>query len=615
MNSVLQKKALSSLPHQPGVYIFKDADGSILYVGKANDLHSRVSQYFRPDADNRPQIPFLISDAVSLEHIITDSEAESLILENNLIKRFRPKYNIKLKDDKNYLFIKIDYESEIPQIYTVRNPDSTGKAKYFGPYTSGQKVRETLRIIRYIFSYCANTKISNRPCFYYHLHRCPGVCIGQISLEEYRLNYLHRIELFLAGNIFEVKKDLQKQMRSAAAEKNFEAAAQARDKVRSIEVIEERQKVMFAKKVDWDFISFFQAYEQTAVNIFSIRNGKLMDKNNFILEGTKEASEREIVKASIENYYLPGADIKNALKTGTSSSLGQTLINRPKEIFVQEIPEDLAILKTTVGVAIDKPLRGKNNQLIKLGAKNAQEFYEQWISEKATELSRTNLALGELAAILHLPEQPQRLECFDISNTQGTNAVASMVVFENAKPKKSEYRKFKMQISGEPNDFAMMREALTRRFRPPENPLDAPRWNYPDLLVVDGGKGQLSVAVEVLNMYHLDNIAVIGLAKREEEIFVPDKEDPILLPKSNYALQLLQRLRDEAHRFGITFHRSLRSKAAYKSALDEIPGIGPAKKKLLLKKFGSVSKIKSAPIEELQNLVGASLSKVIKSNL
>jgi excinuclease ABC subunit C len=617
----IEKRTLASLPNTPGVYIFKNEAGDVLYVGKAINLKNRVTQYFRNEGDGRQQIPFLMKEAASVEHIVTDSDAESLMLENNLIKRFRPRYNIKLIDDKNYVFIMVDYNCEIPQICTAHNT-FIKKAKYFGPYSSGSKVRETLRIMRYIFSYCANKKVGDRPCFYYHLHHCPGVCVGQISLEDYRKNYIHRIEQFLSGNIDAVKKDLQKQMKQFASEKHFEGAAQLRDRLRSLEVIEERQKVVLAKNVNWDFISLFRTFERAVVNVFSVREGKMVDRNSFILEGTKDTSDSQVISAFMENYYLERGEniISNSSTSSASNNIGESNLSDirpdlPKEIFVQELPSDIDALKIALGgkINISKPVRGKNNQLIKLGSKNAKEFYEQWSTEQASELSRTGIALNELATVLELSGPPQRLECFDISNTQGTNAVASMVVFEKALPKKSEYRKFKMKISGQPNDFEMMREALTRRFRPSEDP-EQPRWRYPDLLVIDGGKGQLGVAVEVLQMYGLD-IPVIGLAKREEEIFRPGISEALLLPKTNYALQLLQRLRDEAHRFGITFHKSLRSKGAIRSALDDIEGIGPVKKKQLLKKFGSVAKIKTAAIEELAEIVGQKTAEEIRKSL
>ncbi|GAC1573756.1 MAG: excinuclease ABC subunit UvrC [Candidatus Doudnabacteria bacterium] len=591
------KEKLKNVSHKPGVYLFKGINGEILYVGKAKNLKNRVSQYFHKEHDGRLQIPFLMQDVTDFETIITDNDVECLLLENNLIKKHKPRYNIKLRDDKNYAFIKIDYDCEIPQIYTIRNPDSKN-ARYFGPYSSALKVRETLNIVRKVFPYCANKKVSNRPCFYYYLHRCPGICVGKISLEEYDKT-IQRIALFLAGNIAEIKKDIRKQMQQAAQKKLFERAGDLRDQMRSLEVVEERQKAIFAEKVNWDFISYLQTADKSTVNVFVIRNGKLIDRKNFILEETQNKSGCDIIDAFMEKYYLETSDL-------------------PKEIFVQELPTDLDMMERVLSgkapktrIKISKPNKGRKAELITLGIENAKEYFEVWSRDQVTELSRTTLALEELQKVLSLKETPFRIECFDISNIQGTNSVASMVVFENGKPNKSQYRKFKIKIDGEPNDFAMMKEALTRRFHlshtSPEDTNTQQKWPLPNLLVVDGGKGQLGMAVEVLKNYSLD------IPKREEEIFWPGKSDPILLPKSDYALQLLQRLRDEAHRFAITFHKKLRSKQAYRSVLDDIRGIGPKKKKLLIKKYGSVANIKKLvspeEISELTSLVGKSVAE------
>ncbi len=590
------KEKLKNLPRKPGVYLFRGTNEEVLYVGKAKDLKNRVSQYFHKEHDGRLQIPFLMRDVLNFETIITDNEVECLMLENTLIKKYKPKYNIKLRDDKNYVFIKIDYDTEIPQIYTIRNPDSKN-ARYFGPYSSAIKVRETLNIVRKVFPFCANKKISKRPCFYYFLHRCPGVCVGKISLEEYQ-STIQKIALFIAGNISEIKKDISKQMKQASTQKLFERAADLRDQCKSLEIVEERQKAIFSKKVQWDFISFFQTADKTTTNVFAIRNGKLIDRKNFILEETQNKTGAAIIAAFLEKYYLETTDL-------------------PRDVFVQELPTDIKLIEEALNekasdlklskgkIKISSPNKGKKAELISLGIENAKEYFESWSRDQVSELSRTTLALDELQKVLQLREVPFRIECFDISNIQGTNSVASMVVFENGKPAKKEYRKFKIKIDGEPNDFAMMKEALTRRFSLAHtNNESQQKWTLPNLLVIDGGKGQLSVAIEVLQNYHLE-IPVIGLAKREEEIFVPGNAIPILLPKSDYALQLLQRLRDEAHRFAITFHKKLRSKQAYKSILDSIPGIGPKKKKLLINKYGSVANIKKlASSEELANLIG-----------
>lgn len=611
------KQKLKNVPQKPGVYLFKGSAAEVLYVGKASSLKNRISQYFHAEGDGRYQIPSLMRDVADFDYIVTDNEIESLFLENTLIKKYMPRYNIKLRDDKNYSFIKIDYETEIPQIYTVRSVDSKN-ARYFGPYSSAYKVRETLHILRKVFPYCANKKISNRPCFYYYLHRCPGVCIGKISLEEYQQT-IDKIEMFLAGHIAEIKKDIKNQMSEAAKKRFFERAAELRNQMRALEVIEERQKAIFARKVNWDFISHFQTADKTAMNVFVIRNGKLIDRKDFILEETQNKSGAEITAAFMEKYYLESSEF-------------------PDEIYVQDMPAEAGLIAQTINtkandvlrmtyndrqitdsksrrrgrkkINIIKPSRGKKLEMIRLGIENAKEFFENWARDQVSELSRTTLALDELQKVLHLQEMPFRIECFDISNIQGTNSVASMVVFENGKPKKSDYRKFKISLDGQPNDFAMMREALMRRLAAAHRE-EQEKWALPNLLVIDGGKGQLGVAVEVLEHYRLP-IPVIGLAKREEEIFVPGKSDAILLPKSNYALQLLQRLRDEAHRFAITFHKKLRSKQAYRSALDDIPGIGPKRKKLLLQKYGTIKNAKQANSEELARLIGVKATRALR---
>lgn len=605
------KDKVKDIPHKPGVYKYLSKDGEVLYVGKAKDLRSRVAQYFGT-GDNRPQLPYLLAEAVDIEYIVVNSELESLFLENTLIKEHMPPYNIKLRDDKNYAFIKIDYNTEIPQItYARKIMEDPGdkQSRYFGPYSSTAKIRKTLDFVRRIFPYCANKEIGKRPCFYYYLHRCPGVCVGAITLQEYD-QQLDRIALFLSGRTIEIKKELQKSMKSAAKWKYFETAARLRDQLRAIEVLDERQTMLFSSKVSWDFISVFCDPISACVNVFKVREGKLMDKENFVYDNIlgipEEKRDSEIMQTFLEMYYAQAT-------------------NLPKEIFTQYPLQNSSLIKTLLKsrtdanknkrtIKLNVPTRGQKLSLIKLGVTNAEEYLRKWQRSQATNLDLVQETLESLKDILKLPKIPRRIEGYDISNTQGTNPVGSMVVAKDGQAAKSEYRKFKITSKQTPDDFTMMREMLTRRLArvKPANEKDA--WPLPDLLVIDGGKGQLGVVVEILENAKL-NIPIIGLAKRIEEIFLPHNSKPIVLSHDNPALQLLQRLRDEAHRFGITFHRSLRSKQAVKSALDTIPGIGPKTKKLLKQKIGTVDKIRQASLEDLEQLLGKSKAQIVKKHL
>jgi len=637
---------LKNLPRLPGVYFFKDKAGKVIYIGKAKNLRSRVRQYFQGN-DERPQIPYLLKEITDFDVTIVHNELESLYLENSLIKQYLPKYNIDLRDDKNYAFIKIDYSTQIPQLIMARKIEEDGLGKlnsthyslhtthsvFFGPYSSAHKIKNTLRFIRKIFPYCAASKISTRPCFYFHLHRCPGVCIGKISLAEYN-KQLQKIAWFLAGNTAKVKAELKKEMLAASKAKKFESAARLRDQLNSLTLLEEKQIAILTKKVGWDVISLFLMNDLACINLFKIRAGKLLDKENFIYEYNPDLQIKygsEIIQVFLEKYY-----------SETNSA--------PQTIFLQSKIEDEDIVKKLIlerfgkKVSIKTPERGKAKQLVTLGKTNAEEYLKNHISSKADSIDKIQTALSKLKEILNLPQIPKRIECYDISNLQGTNPVGSMVVFVDGMPAKSEYRKFKIQSKTTPDDFAMMKEMLNRRFahlgsapihRLLEKPTNGhatktnkPSWPLPDLIVIDGGKGQLNAALAALRISNYSNyliskkspnskvqIPIIGLAKRIEEIFLPHQKNPIILGHDNPALQLLQRLRDEAHRFGITFHRSLRSKQAVKSALDDISGVGPKTKKLLKAKFGTVAEIKKAPLGDLEELVGNKLAKEIKESL
>lgn len=603
---ILSEK-IKALPPKPGVYQFLDQDGRIIYIGKAKNLRARVRQYFGRN-DSRPQIPFLLKDARDINYTVVGNELESLYLENTLIKQHHPKYNIDLKDDKNYAFIKIDYSTQIPTIGYARKfesmPDSkrTGlPGKYFGPYSAAYKIRQTLNLARRIFSYCSSEKVSSRPCFYYHMHRCPGVCIGKISLEEYRA-HLEKIVKFLKGDTAGAAKDIKQEMLKAAKAKKFETAARLRDQLRALELLSEKQNVILPKPLNWDAVALTTNETFACINLFKIRQGKMFDKENFIYKLPGLATgPAEPLQTFLENYYLETSDAPRAIllpQTVSNTSALQSLI---KTRFKH-------------AVKLLSPKKGQGLKLLQLGTANAEEYLKNWLAGKADTRDKINQALGQLQTELNLPNAPRRIECYDISNIQGTNPVGSMVVFIDGQPKKNEYRKFKIRKQDTPDDFAMMKEMLTRRFARLNSQDSAERWPVPDLIVIDGGKGQLSAALSVLRAAKRD-LPIIGLAKQLEEIFLPGKTNPVILTHDQPGLQLLQRLRDEAHRFGITFHRQLRSKAAVKSALDEIPGVGPQTKKLLKTKFGTVSQIKQTSEKDLARTVGPKLARLLKERL
>jgi len=666
MDKLVQK--LKDLPKKPGVYEFKDKNGGVIYVGKAKNLRNRVAQYFT-GRDEREQIPYLMKEAADLDYTVVNNELESLFLENTLIKRHLPKYNIILRDDKNYAFIKIDYSTEIPQIKVVRKIEnnfqlpisnfqknhksqiqnftpksnlyplpSTLHPKYFGPYSAAYKIRNTLNLIRKIFPFCSAEKVSSRPCFYYYLHRCPGVCVGKISIKEYKEKYLDKIADFLAGNNKKIISELKKEMKRAAKARRFEAAARLRDQIAALELVEEKQTVILPKAVDWDIVSLFSDHGYSCINLFKVRKGKLFDKENFIYE--ENISPQLPLKLRGEEKTIPPLKIRGDQGVILQTFLEQYYLetsDAPKAIYVQEPAEDAELIEHIIRsrfghkAQVLVPQKGKPKELVALGQANAEEYLKNWLQGQAGHLDKINEALSRLKEALRLDKIPERIEGYDISNIQGTNAVGSMVVFEKGLPKKSEYRKFRIKSKQTPDDFAMMKEVFNRRFsriddksqesiRQPADKnqkISKATWPKPDLIVVDGGKGQLSAALEVIQAtsYKLPAIPTIGLAKRIEEIFVPGKNEPIILDKDDPALQLLQRLRDEAHRFGIAYHRDLRSRQAVKSALDDIPGIGPKTKKLLKEKFGTVKNIRKASLDELAAVVGEHIARLIQRSL
>ena len=642
MNEKIQS-VLNSLPHKPGIYLMKDAQGNILYVGKAISLYNRVRSYFQESTDLSPKNRSMVAKVDDIEFLVVKNEVEALVLESNYIKQYRPRYNVLMRDDKSYPYIKVSLTEDFPRVYRVRSFQRDGN-RYFGPYTNSGAVDATLDLLNKLFAfrtcrYDASTwgppvnkepppgwkqKLLPRPCTQYYIHRCIAPCVAYASREEYD-TVIKQVILFLEGKHDEVVKSLQEKMHEAAENLNFEEAARIRDRIQAVERVLEKQRIISTEgQDDQDVIAFASSEDETCVMTFFFRNGKLIGREFFILQGTRDSSPGEVMTSFLQQFYESSPHI-------------------PPEIVIEAEPDDRAMIQAWLrekrkgAVTITTPKRGEKLRLIEMVKQNAQEVLEQQRIKWLTDSQKTQLALEELQEALNLAAPPQRIECYDISNTQGTNSVGAMVVFESGRPKPGEYRRFKIKSVEGPNDFASHQEVLRRRFRHAgmqsttrnEDSSDlegqfiatsedgtaetgvpgAPGaqfqhdWAMPDLIIIDGGKGQLSAAMEVLQELHID-IPTVGLAKENEEIFIPGSPDPIILPRSSQALYLVQRIRDEAHRFGITYHRKLRSDHTFKSVLDEIPSIGPKRKQALMKHYGSVRAMSAASVEDLAALDG-----------
>lgn len=616
ISDTLQAK-LDNLPTRPGCYLMKTAEGAIIYVGKAINLRARVRSYFQQQALHTTKTRRLVSNIADLDWIIVETELEALVLENELIKRHQPRYNIRLKDDKTYPYIKIHWAEDYPKVTIVRRMARDG-GRYFGPYTSAYNVRLTLEALRHIFPYLTcNRDITGkdeRACLYFHIGRCNGPCIGAVNRDEYRA-MVQGLADFLSGNTEPALTTLRGQMTDAAENWYFERAARLRDQIKAAEQLVERQKVVSGQQQDEDLIAFAQTNGDTCVQVFFVRHGKLIGRESFVLEGAEGDETDAVLSAFLTQFYSEAAYVP------------------PEIVLPKDLDERLIIeqwLRSRRGgekVVLTVPQEGQQRDLLEMAAQNAAETLHALRAQWQADKNKQVIALAELGHALGLADAPGRIECYDISTLQGTSTVGAMVVFAQGTPMKSDYRKFKIRGkgslgAGEPDDFASMREMLRRRFRravePPANegaPGQAPRkgdqmWQrLPDLVVIDGGKGQLGVAVEVLREFDLfDQVPVIGLAKRFEDVYFPEQRDPLVLPRDSQALFLLQRIRDEAHRFGITFNRELRSKAGVMSELDKVPGIGPRRRKELLKRFGDLETIKQASIEELAAAPGMSVA-------
>ncbi len=612
---------LETLPERPGVYIYRSADGKIIYVGKAIVLRNRVRSYFHAHVE--PRTRRLVAEIADLEWIVTDTELEALILENELIKRHRPRFNIRLRDDKTYPYIKIHWQDDFPKVSIVRRMERDG-ARYYGPFTSAYAVRQTLDVLRRVFPYldCDRVITGNdpKPCLYYHIKRCAGPCIGAIDRENYR-QIIENLCAFLEGNSEGVLQFLTERMQVAAERLQFERAAQLRDQIRAAGQIVERQKIVSGQQEDEDVIAFAKDDRtgEACVQVFFIRRGKLIGRESFILDGATADANGELVSAFVKQFYDEAAFVPPTILL-------------QKDLDERKIIEQWLRARRGDKVVLSVPYEGPKRELMQLATDNATATLTALQAQWQADTNRQTQALTEVQEALGLDSPPGRIECFDISTLQGTHTVGSMVVFAKGVPSKSDYRRFNVKGRGnlgEPDDYAAMREVLRRRFRRAvEEAVTDPgskarasteAWKLlPDLLIVDGGKGQLGIAIEVLAEYQLTEVVpVVGLAKQREELFLPGRSDPILLPPGTQGLFLIQRIRDEAHRFAITAHRAQRAKASVISELDAVPGIGPTRRKALLKHFGSLEAIRAATIEELTAVRGMTLSaaQAVRENL
>lgn len=590
-NPGLEEK-LASLPSQPGCYIYKDDAGVILYVGKAVNLRNRVRSYFQKGAKHSLKTRKLVSRTTDLDVIVVDNELEALILECNLIKQHRPQYNIRLRDDKQYPYLMLTLTEPFPRLLMTRRVKQDGN-RYWGPFTNSGAMWESMRLIYKLFPLVTCRKkwtnaVQQRPCLYYHMGRCPHApCAGLANPGEYRA-VVDDVALFLDGKQDKLVKQLRAQMEQASEDLEFEKAARLRDQLIAVETLVERQKVISSNSTDQDVVALVNEQGESAVQLFFIRGGKLVGQDHFILDGVDaEAGIAEATAEFIKQYYQDASYVPSE-------------IILPAQVEEMNIIEQWLRQKRGRKVTLTVPERGEKRHLLDMASSNAKLAIEQLRANAANEYDRTMGALMELQEALEIDTPLERIEAYDISTIQGSFSVGGMVVFEHGKPSKSEYRRFKIRLpvsTGEPNDFAMMREVLTRRLSAAKEGRSKFS-QLPDLMVIDGGKGQLGIAVEVAKELGVE-LNLIGLAKQFELVYKPGQAVPLALPKNSKALHLLQRVRDEVHRYSVTYHRTLRGKNATVSVLDGIRGIGPSRRRALLNFFGSVSKMKDATIEQI----------------
>ena len=631
----LVEQRLEATPERPGVYLMKDARGTVLYVGKASVLRNRLRTYFGSPSTQANKTRRMMGHVHDFEYIVTDTEAEALILENTLIKRYKPRYNARLKDDKTYPYLKIDLNEEFPRVYITRRVAKDG-ARYFGPFATANTVRKSMDLVKRLFPYRSCTKTITgadpRPCLEYYINRCVAPCTGFASKEDYG-KVIDQVIMFMEGDTDAVTQDLEDNMTQAAERLEFERAAVLRDRIKAVErVAEERRiKVDSGPEVDknhpWqtgmDVIALAQGSTEAWVEVFFIRKGKLIGREHFFMEGAQDDTPGVVIGQFIKQFY------------GSALTIPPRIVTQHPVEDQELVTEWLRVLRGGA-VRLIWPQRGVNRQLVETVADNARQGLAQHRIKWLDNLDIIQQATAELEEELSLPLPLNRMECYDISHIQGSNTVASMVVFEEGQPKRSQYRRFKIKTVEGVDDFDSMREVLRRRFKrlaaarqssggqraaevgetPEEDAAQRPAQDgwaaIPDLVLIDGGKGQLSAALEVMLELGLDDIPLASLAKENEWLFVPHTPEPIILPRDSQALYLVQRIRDEAHRFAITYHRNLRSKGSLGSPLDLVSGIGPKRKRMLMRRFGSLKGIKEAAVDEIAAVPGMTRSLAIR---
>lgn len=608
MTSNLIEEQLNRLPDSPGVYLLRDAEGNILYVGKAANLHHRVRSYFGAGQKLTPKLQRMVSRVADIDFYVTASEQEALILELNLIKRHHPRYNVRLKDDKTFPYLKIDTKEAWPRVYITRRLEQDG-ARYFGPFASARSVRRTLKVIKGLFPFRSCTKpitgVDRRACLEYYIGRCVAPCLGVVGQRDY-MEVIKQVILFLEGKDEKIVKELQSKMNKAAEALDFEKAALLRDQIQAIEKVVEGQRIAATVRGEQDVIAFAPERDRAFVQVFFIRNNKLTGRESFVLEGTQHEALPQIMTSFIKQFYSSSPYL-------------------PPRLLLQYPVEDKVVLGEWLQsrrggrVDIQVPRRGNKKQLVDIVAENARQGLEQLKIKQLATPRELESALAEIEKELHLPAPPLRMEAYDISDIQGTAAVGSMVVFERGRAKSAHYRRFKIKTVVGADDYAMLREVLKRRFKRlgAETPTPDSWAIIPDLILVDGGKGQLNAALSAMREAGIASVPVVSLAKENEAIFIPEKAEPVILPRNSPGLQLLQRLRDEAHRFALSYYQKVRRKETFLSAFDSVPGVGPRRRRALLRRFGSVRAIREASVAELAAVKGMTekLAKKVKESL